>query len=492
MRLHTLCVLAGSLMCLGPSPAWPDAPAQTETRWSRYIFVDPDLVETAHGFQRTMNPATRKGQAIRPEHPWEHRGVWAWVSVAEYEGAYHMWYDGVGENGRWHLCYARSKDGLHWEKPELGLIEYNGSKANNIVYIARPGGVYHGGTVFVDPHGDPAQRFKFVHGGGPRITEAGHMGVDAAVSPDGIHFSPGPVCPITPWYTDCGNVAFWDDQRQKYVLFVRYWTGNVGVKDGRMYYGGDYGSMGVRAVGRSESDDFFHFPKPEVVLQPDGEDPDDLQMYNSAAHKYPWARDAYLIFFSAFYIRPDTVDVQIATSTDSVAWRRDIREPFLRVGPRDAFDSMETYMGHGMLLRNNEILMYYGGFNVPHGGTNAGPGMGGIGCCAIRKDGFFSMDAPYGGGEFVTRPIVIDGERLTVNCDASAGGSLRVELQDETGNPLPGRTLSDCNPFQGNRIEHTFVWNEGMDISTLRGKKVKLRFNGRDCKLYAFGFAPFL
>ena len=30
-------------------------------------------------------------------------------------------------------CYAESKDGIHWKKPELGLVEFNGSKANNIV-----------------------------------------------------------------------------------------------------------------------------------------------------------------------------------------------------------------------------------------------------------------------------------------------------------------------------------------------------------------------
>jgi hypothetical protein len=29
------------------------------------------------------------------------------------------------------MCYAVSEDGLHWEKPNLGLVEYNGSKENN-------------------------------------------------------------------------------------------------------------------------------------------------------------------------------------------------------------------------------------------------------------------------------------------------------------------------------------------------------------------------
>jgi hypothetical protein len=35
-----------------------------------------------------------------------------------------------------YLCYATSKDGIHWEKPELGLIDYRGTKTNNIVFEA--------------------------------------------------------------------------------------------------------------------------------------------------------------------------------------------------------------------------------------------------------------------------------------------------------------------------------------------------------------------
>ena len=31
------------------------------------------------------------------------------------------------------LCYACSVDGIHWEKPELGLVAFDGSKQNNIL-----------------------------------------------------------------------------------------------------------------------------------------------------------------------------------------------------------------------------------------------------------------------------------------------------------------------------------------------------------------------
>ncbi len=457
--------------------------AEQPTPVARYVFFDTSIVASSKGFTHHMNPAVRLGQVIHPDRPWDAHGVWAWTSVVEYNGRYHLWYDGVGKNGRWGLCYAVSDDGLRWTKPSLGLIEYEGSKANNIVYLGRPGGNYHGGTVLFDPAGDPNTRFKFVHGGGPNISTHGHLGIDAAASPDGIHFTPAPNCPIAPWYTDTGNVAFWDSQRSSYILYVRYWTAGFHLKEGKLTL---TFPLGKRAIGRCESKDFFHFPEPQLVLAPDESDPPDFEMYNSAAHKYPWARDTYLTFPSGFYTQPDTVDVQIATSTDGIRWRRDHREPWLRTGQKGQFDSMEIYLGTGMLRRDGDILMYYGGFNVPHGKSNFGPGMGGIGCSRVRMDGFFSMDAAYAGGELVTRPVRVEGRTLRANVDASAGGSFRVELLDEASRPIPGFTLGEATGVYGNRIDHPVAWKKGGDVSALSGQSVRLRIVARDCKLYAF------
>ena len=45
------------------------------------------------------------------------------------------------------ICYAYSKDGIHWEKPNLGLVEYNGNKNNNIVWRGP-----HGAGIFKDKY----------------------------------------------------------------------------------------------------------------------------------------------------------------------------------------------------------------------------------------------------------------------------------------------------------------------------------------------------
>jgi hypothetical protein len=56
---------------------------------------------------------------------------------------------------------ATSTDGLNWEKPKLGAVEYEGSKDNNIVMSGFPS--YPGGTVMYDPHDPNAQmRYKFM------------------------------------------------------------------------------------------------------------------------------------------------------------------------------------------------------------------------------------------------------------------------------------------------------------------------------------------
>ena len=49
-----------------------------------------------------------------------------------------MWYMGAGSRDGYRadrLCYAVSRDGVHWEKPALGLVEYNGSTQNNLVAL---------------------------------------------------------------------------------------------------------------------------------------------------------------------------------------------------------------------------------------------------------------------------------------------------------------------------------------------------------------------
>ena len=106
----------------------------------------------------------------------------------------------------------------------------------------------------------------------------------------------------------------------------------------------------------------------------------------------------------------------------------------------------------------------------------------------LRIDGFVSVHAPYRGGEMVTKPLRFSGRTLVVNYATSAAGSLRVELQDEDGEPLPGFGLGDCQEVIGDEIERVVSWKGGEDLSALRGKTVRVRFVMKDADLYSIRF----
>jgi hypothetical protein len=106
----------------------------------------------------------------------------------------------------------------------------------------------------------------------------------------------------------------------------------------------------------------------------------------------------------------------------------------------------------------------------------------------LRTDGFVSVNAPYAGGELLTRLFKFSGDKLEVNFATSAAGGLRVELQDESGKPIPGYALADCPEIIGDEIDRVIAWSAGADVGKLAGKPVRLRFSLKDADLYSLRF----
>ena len=98
------------------------------------------------------------------------------------------------------------------------------------------------------------------------------------------------------------------------------------------------------------------------------------------------------------------------------------------------------------------------------------------------------MHARYAGGEFTTRPLILKGSELIMNFSTSAVGSVRVELQDESGATLPGFALADCPAIYGDAIEEVVTWNAGSDVSAIAGKPIRLRFAMTDADLSSIRF----
>jgi hypothetical protein len=125
------------------------APAPSAMRWPAFRLVFFDLKELAdvRGLKRVLvqgqkdpaNPVLPLGGPT----DWDHAQAYNY-GLVRYEPAmkkYRNWY--VGTDGRswrgtgrvtWRTGYAESADGYHWDKPKLGLFEYEGSKDNNIVW----------------------------------------------------------------------------------------------------------------------------------------------------------------------------------------------------------------------------------------------------------------------------------------------------------------------------------------------------------------------
>lgn len=101
-----------------------------------------------------------------------------------------------------------------------------------------------------------------------------------------------------------------------------------------------------------------------------------------------------------------------------------------------------------------------------------------------------SVNAPYGGGEFTTPPLKFEGRRLVINYATSAAGSVRVELRDSKGKPIPGYTLREFAQMYGDEIERTVSWQGGDDVSKLQKRGVRLRFVMKDADLYSICFKP--
>ena len=274
---------------------------------------------------------------------------------------------------------------------------------------------------------------------------------------------------------------FWDTRLEKYVAYPRLWNPD-------------------RVVGRSESETFGDFPVPEINFRCDDDDPDNVDVYTSAAVQYPFAADAYFMFPAIYHHEAvgnkGPLNIQFAASRDGVQWERYDRDDHIVRGfdvngnPTDDWQEGQLYAGYGLTRHGDEISLYYNAKPVKHGYWESGS-VGGIMTRAIyRLDGFTSVDAGAQVGEFTTPPLTYEGSRLLLNTVIAESGALAVEILDSQGDPIPGFTLAEADPLSGDSVAMNVTWNGGNDLASLNGQPIQLRFVMKDVKLYAFQFVP--
>ena len=368
--------------------------------------------------------------------------------------------------------YAESPDGLTWTRPELGLVEFDGSKRNNIVL---EGDGAHNLAPFRDQNPDATapQRYKAV-GSGVRDRKPVLYGF---VSPDGLRWSKIREEPIiTDGKFDSLNVAFWDTIRKEYVAIYR-----------------DF-QHGVRTVKAATSSDFLNWSPGEWGQFGDVERD---HLYTNATTPYFRAPQIYLAFprrYIPWKTRlsespwPGASDTVFMTSRDGVHWDRRFMESFIRPGrQRRAWMHRTNLASWGVVpTASDEISLYVlreRDFPSVH-----------FERMVLRTDGFVSIRAGYPGGELVTRLFTFDGGALVLNFSTSAAGSIRLELQDINGHPVPGFSLADSPLIFGDEIEHRVEWKrptgqtDREPLRHLAGKPLRLRFVMKDADLYSIRF----
>ncbi|MBN2311450.1 MAG: exo-alpha-sialidase [Candidatus Hydrogenedentes bacterium] len=429
------------------------------------LFVDDALIALNQGLERVVNrPAPHYDNPVLTyEKPWEGNCVITWGSVLydEAEGRFKIWYEVYKKfpehNDGTMVCYATSQDGVQWDKPELGLIDYLGSTANNIVLwldeetIDAP-------SVLRVPGATPecAYRMYFYSGR--------HEGIRTATSAEGIHWA---VREGTVIQAGDRSTAYYDSGRGVFRVLTRI--------PGR----------GERTIGIWESRDGEHFEAMGEVLAADAEDPEKTELYGMIAFNY---ESLWLGFLEPFFIPIRKLNTQLAYSRDGLEWHRACsRQTFLDYGPPGSWDQAWVTPSHNAPIRlGDRLYLFYQGRQTLHWAQKPYGHIGGVGLAFLRPDGFVSLDSQWEEGEVVTAPLLLEGNALHVNAFARPG-QVRVEITDVEGHPIEGFTLADCVALENtDAVDYTMGWRGEHSLEGVRGRPIRLRLAVQGAKLYSF------
>jgi hypothetical protein len=483
------------------------------------LFLDDRVIAGVAGVSRRMHPPRKYGAVIRPDRPWEGDSIQ--VRTGPFwnpdEKQWMLWYLGG---------YAVSRDGVHWEKPDLGLRDYEGSTANNLMLpvtryefkdplTGREILRQHGdGTsiafaLYDSAEPDAARRYKGLGHKGPMCCLPGGRGPGfyPAISPDGRAWKL-----IEATFIPSSDEAHFnvDEERRLYIATVKHM--------------GPYG----RSVYLSVSRDFDHWTDPRgcLVFHADQRDQElgagrvalhlrepglrkpayhNPQQYKTDIYNLPVFR------YEGYYVGLPTVFnhsgdakvnsdgfsmVELASSRDLIHWERlGNREKFIPLSVLDEernYDTAQLLAANRPIVKDGELWFYYTGLKWRYHPDEVGsdkpvrhPDSGAICLARLRLDGFVSLDAGAAGGTVLTRPLIFSGRSLHVNVDA-LHGELRAEILDgKTGSVIPGFSSARCTPARGDHLDVRLEWSGGR-LETLEGRAVQLRLSLRQASLYAF------
>jgi len=438
---------------------------------SRYLVLDRRIIDRTENARLAVGKVTKHASnpLFGENKPWEVRfdNLYANVIYDARKELYRCWYSpfivddvtaGTPRDRRSNvpyrpkhremgICYAQSRDGLEWEKPNLGIIEFAGERTNNLVFR----GPHGSGLMFDVRDPDASRRYKIL----AKADDETRM-LAVAFSADGLHWSNLRRCPAAAAVADTHNNAFWSPERRKYVGITRLW------RDGQ------------RVVGRTESDDFLTWTRTEEVLRGN---------LSQQTYAMPVFRHAgvYLGLVMLLNTKDDRVRCELAWSPNTVHWERiDPGTSLLPLSDKPGdYDWGCIFAARAPVILDNVIRLYYGGSNDTHGSWRAGC----LALATLRPDGFagYEPQKKNNPATVLTKPLVCTGNTLNVTADA-AGGEIRVTVLDTDGSSVAaGKSIT------GDVTDAAVAFDK--ELARWNGKRLSVKFEVQKAKLYSFRFA---
>ena len=454
------------------------------------------------------NPVLRRGPKGAPDHG--HAILYG--TVIKNGDKFRMWYLGMFEvelkagqaPGWWRpMCYAESEDGVNWTKPNLGLVEFNGNKNNNICLIeGEPFSLTKVNdflNVLYEPDDpDPSRRFKAAYIAHPPYDDIkggmSPIGVKErvvastilATSADGLSWK---ILGDRP--ANAGGERFevtslyrFGDQYYSHGQLITPWSWRPdGSRSGRVMLG--YRSADFDHWSKAKS---FSFARPGQLTEP----PIKGQQTHMGAGL--WNRGNVLVGLYGMWqdapVKPTgkywnegvTIDLGLVLSNDGIHFREPV--PDFKIVPRGKegeWDSIALLQGHAFVNEGGKTMIWYS-----HWDTGGKLRHMEIGLATLRRDGFgyLSRQSTNTTGHCITRPISGRELRLFANAaNLTKKQPLRFQLLDNRNQPVKGYTAQLAT--EGLRQE--IVWPNGSSrLPAGRELSVKITFPAKgDARFFA-------
>lgn len=450
----------------------------------KQLLVDDYVIAGMSNLKRVLGRVTKLNDGkpvLVKDQPWERSCTF--YGTALHDGKkFQMWYR--ASLAPFALGYAESRDGLHWVKPKLGLVEFGGTKQNNIIDVEL--GLAYAFSCFLDPHeSDPAHRYKCCWGHPRKIRAC--LGYSA----DGIRWTPyNNGEPVTGRAADTHSQLMWDEDAGVYRLFTR--------TDYQRFLRAEMEVRGHRGM-----------TNPDVKRNPTGwklgrhwyfnRDPKEYrrrQVYSMSDWIYHGVHFALISGFDYPQDHSegprdldkrherDVLNFYIASSRDGERW--DFHwvyagQPLVPRGPARSFDKDMIIPPSNIITHRDRHWIYYSGSNERHGIPRDDEAIGGA---TLRLDGFVCLEAGNEPGTITTRPFKLTGDRLRVNV---RGGEFYMEVLDRKGKPVPGFSANESIRYHDpDQLRLIPTWKGAARLSALEGRVIRLRFHLKNARLYSF------